>query len=98
MPPRDHHDYWAGTIMRSKRNSDLALRVREIRRETFGENGGPLLAHCLRIPFRTWLEFEAGRTIPAEILLCFVELTHANPHWLLTGRGNKYHGSDGEGR
>jgi hypothetical protein len=24
-------------------------------------------------------------------MLHFVELTHANPHWLLTGSGDKYH-------
>jgi hypothetical protein len=29
--------------------------------------------------------------------LRFVELTHANCHWLLTGRGERYHGSDATG-
>jgi hypothetical protein len=83
--------------MRKNRSLDLALRVREIRQEMFGENGGPLLAECLCLPFRTWVEFEAGRTIPAVVILHFVELTHANPHWLRTGRGDKYLGSDGAG-
>jgi hypothetical protein len=64
----------------------------------FGENGGPLMAEHLRVPFRTWLEFESGRPIPAEVVLCFIELTFANPHWLLTGRGDKYHGSNRAGR
>jgi hypothetical protein len=80
--------------MSQNRSLDLALRVREIRQETFGENGGPLLAEHLRLPFRTWLEFEYGRPIPAEVVLCFIELTYANPHWLLTGRGEKYRGSN----
>jgi hypothetical protein len=83
--------------MRKDRNLDLAFRVREIRQEMFGENGGPLLAERLRLPVRTWLEFEAGRTIPAQVVLRFVELTHANPHWLLTGRGDKYQGSESAG-
>ena len=78
--------------MSKSRSLDLALRVREIRQEMFGENGGPLLAERLCLPFRTWLQFEAGRTIPAEVFLSFLELTHANPRWLLTGRGEKYHG------
>ena len=84
--------------MRKRRGSDLALRVREIRQETFGENGGPLLADLLRLPFRIWFEFEAGRTIPAVVILHFLELTHANPHWLRTGCGDKYLGSAGAGR
>jgi hypothetical protein len=81
--------------MRKNHSSDLSLRVREIRRELFGENGGPLLAHRLRLPYRTWSQFEAGRTIPAVVILRFIELTHANPHWLWTGRGDKYVESDG---
>jgi hypothetical protein len=71
---------------------DLALRIREIREELFGEHGGPFLAKLLGHPFRTWAEFEAGRTIPAWTILRFLELTHANPRWLLAGRGDKYLG------
>jgi hypothetical protein len=81
--------------MSKDRSLDLALRVREIRQEMFGENGGPLLAEGLGLPFRTWLQYEAGRTMPAEVFLSFLELTHANPGWLLTGSGEKYHGGSG---
>ena len=70
--------------------SDLARRIREIRQELFGEHGGPLLAEALQIPFRTWLNYENGYTIPAPSILRFIELTKANPHWLLTGRGEKF--------
>jgi hypothetical protein len=70
--------------------SDLARRIREIRRDLYGENGGPLVAEELHIPFRTWLNYENGCTIPAPSMLRFIELTEANPHWLLTGRGNRY--------
>ena len=70
--------------------SGLAHRVREVREELFGENGGPLLAASLRLPFRTWLNYEAGCTIPAQIILRFIEMTDAHPHWLLTGAGEKY--------
>jgi hypothetical protein len=68
----------------------LARRIREIRIELFGEHGGPLLARALRIPFRTWFAYEAGRTIPAKDMLRFLILTHADPHWLLTGEGDRY--------
>ena len=76
--------------MSKKGSRDLSLRVREIRQEMFGENGGPFLAEQLGLPFRTWVEFEMGRTIPALAILRFIELTHVNPHWLLTGVGDKY--------
>jgi hypothetical protein len=70
--------------------SDLARRIREIRQELYGEHGGPLLAEALELPFRTWHNYEAGCTIPAHSILRFIEVTEANPHWLLTGEGEKY--------
>lgn len=68
----------------------LASRIRQVREERYGSNGGPLLAESLRIPFRSWLEYESGDTIPALIILRFIEVTEAHPHWLLTGEGNRY--------
>lgn len=72
----------------------LAQRVREIRLERFGEVGGPVLAEALGLPERTWANYESGVTIPALVILRFVEVTGANPRWLRTGRGEKY----GDGR
>ena len=68
----------------------LARRIREIREERYGENGGPLLAAAMEIPFRTLFNYEAGCTIPAMSILKFIEVTDANPHWLLTGEGPRY--------
>jgi hypothetical protein len=68
----------------------LARRVREIRRERFGAGGTAVLAVLLDLPVRTWENYEAGCTIPAQTLLRFIELTGAHPHWLLTGGGAKY--------
>lgn len=68
----------------------LAQRVREIREEGYGEHGGPMLAEALNLPFRTWLNYEGGATIPAQVILLFIELTDAHPHWLLTGEGARY--------
>lgn len=73
----------------------LAHRIREIREDTFGQHGGPLLADALQLPFRTWLNYEGGCTIPAQTILRFIELTDAHPHWLLTGEGPKYLARDG---
>jgi hypothetical protein len=69
---------------------EFARRVREVRVDLYGEQGAPLLAAAMRLPTQTWLNFEAGCTIPALVILRFIDLTSANPHWLLTGDGGKY--------
>ena len=68
----------------------LARRIGEIRRQMFGAHGAPLLAGALQLPTRTWLNYEAGVTMPASVMLRFLEITGADPHWLLTGEGNTY--------
>ncbi|CAN5842141.1 hypothetical protein BH23PLA1_BH23PLA1_05070 [soil metagenome] len=70
--------------------SQLAERLREIRAELFGERGGPELSRKLGLPVRTWYNYELGVTVPAEILLRFVELTGIEPNWLLNGMGPKF--------
>jgi hypothetical protein len=72
----------------------LALRVREIRRELFGESGGPLLADVLQVPARTWMNYEAGVTVPAPVILRLIDATGVSPRWLLTGQGPKYRTRD----
>ncbi len=69
---------------------DLAQRIRAIRIDLYGQNGGPLLAQALEIPFRTLHNYESGCTIPALTILRFIELTGAHPHWLLTGDGDRF--------
>ena len=63
---------------------------REVRQEIFGDHGGPELARRLGLPARTWYNYETGVTVPAEVLLGFIEQTGANPIWLLTGEGPRY--------
>ena len=72
------------------RKADLASHVKAIRKDLYGEHGGPLLAEALGLPYRTWHHFEVGMTIPGEVLLRFIELTAANPRWLYTGEGPRY--------
>jgi hypothetical protein len=68
----------------------LARRVREIRQDLYGEAGGPALAGALGLPAETWANYEGGVIIPAWVILGLIELTGADPHWLLTGRGGRY--------
>jgi hypothetical protein len=75
-----------------KENEQLSLRVRQIRRERFGDDGVSALSRALEIPARTWLNYESGVTIPAVVMLQFIEVTGTDPHWLLTGEGGPYRG------
>lgn len=68
----------------------LAKRLKEIRVDLFGEHGRPELARLLKIPGRTWYNYEMGVTVPAEVILRFIDLTSAEPKWLLSGRGERY--------
>lgn len=70
--------------------AQISSRLREIRQELFGEHGGPELARRLDLPARTWYNYETGVTVPAEVLLSFIDQTGTNPVWLLTGQGPKY--------
>lgn len=69
---------------------DLATRLREIRLELYGEHGGPILARELEVPYRSWVRYEAGASMPAQVMLRFLELTETSTHWLLTGDGAKF--------
>lgn len=68
----------------------LAQRVRQLRVECFGEDGAAAMANALRLPTRTWLNYEAGVTIPALIILRLIEACATNPRWLLTGQGPRF--------
>jgi Peptidase S24-like len=70
--------------------ADLSNRLKEIRQDLFGDHGGPELARRLNLPARTWYNYETGVTVPAEVLLAFIDQTGANPMWLLTGEGQKF--------
>jgi SOS-response transcriptional repressor LexA len=70
--------------------AQISSRLREVRMELFGEHGGPELARNLDLPARTWYNYETGVTVPAEVLLAFIDQTGTNPVWLLTGEGPKY--------
>ena len=75
-------------------NDLLATRVREIRLDLHGEHGSPVLAEELGLPVRTWLNYEAGVTIPAPVILRFIHATDVSPGWLLTGEGPRFEADD----
>ncbi len=68
----------------------LAERLKEIRVEQYGENGTAEVAYLLKIPVRTWSNYERGVTIPAQVILLFIAMTSVSPKWLLFGHGEKY--------
>lgn len=69
---------------------ELAERLTALRLELFGDRGGPEMARRLGIPVRTWYNYEGGVTVPAEVVLKIIELTSAEPGWLLRGKGPKF--------
>jgi hypothetical protein len=77
------------TLMSSARDT-LADRIREIRLDQFGEHGIPALSKAMEIPARTWENFEAGVQMPGSAMLRFIEVSGVDPHWLLTGEGDRY--------
>jgi hypothetical protein len=77
-----------GAVMKRHRFGPLAERVREIRRELYGEWGAPLLAEELGLAVCTWLDYESGALMPATVILGFIEITGVDPRWLLTGEGD----------
>ena len=68
----------------------LAERLSSLRLELFGDRGGPEMARRLKIPVRTWYNYEGGVTVPAEVVLRIIELTSVEPVWLLHGKGPKF--------
>lgn len=68
----------------------LADRLRTVRTELFGDRGLADFACRLGVPIRTWYSYESGVTVPAEVLLAFIELTAVDPHWLFHGTGSRY--------
>jgi hypothetical protein len=77
-----------------RQKTAVGHRLSEVRQEKYGPIGAPLLAMTLGLPLRTWLNYEAGVTIPGEILLRFIEASRVDAHWLLTGDGPKYRAGD----
>ena len=74
----------------TQQHAALAGRVREVREDLYGEFGAQSLADALGLPLRTWLNYERGVTIPAPVILALIEATGVDPHWLMTGEGDRY--------
>ena len=94
-PPRRHETAASWPARRNAPESTavksaLAARLHIIRVERFGERGGSEMARRLGVPVRTWYNYEIGVTVPAEVLLCFLEVTGVEPGWLLSGEGPRY--------
>jgi hypothetical protein len=68
----------------------VSERLREIRTELFGPDGGPDLARLVGVPAPTWASYEAGVIVPIEVVLAFLDVTDCSPRWLLMGWGPKY--------
>jgi hypothetical protein len=69
----------------------MSGRLREVREEIYGEEGGPHLAELLGISYQIWADYEgAGVAIPEDVIRRFVSPTGTSLDWLLTGDGPRY--------
>ena len=68
----------------------LARRILKVREDLYGPHGAQFLADALDLPLGTWLNYERGVTIPAEVILRLIDATGVSPRWLLTGGGERY--------
>jgi hypothetical protein len=71
------------------RQDSLSQRISEIRDQLYGEFGLETLARALEVPEQTWRNYERV-TMPAHILLKFLDITGSDPNWLLTGEGERF--------
>src|SRR5437879_586480 len=83
-----------GNIHRSLTSRELGARLRRVREARYGPDGGPALAAALGVPAATLANYESGVSIPGRVLLAFLEITGANPNWLLTGAGEPFLGGN----
>ena len=67
----------------------VAYRLATLRRDQFGEHGGPLLAMMVGVSHREWYGYETGKPIPKSVLKKLAELTDTPLEWLLTGQGGR---------
>jgi hypothetical protein len=74
----------------NRHRAELAQRLREVRADMYGEYGSQFLADALEIPLQTWLNYESGVGMPADIVLELIVMASVNPYWLLTGQGEMY--------
>ena len=54
-----------------------AGRIRDVRRESYGESGGPALAEELGLIADTWANYESSVVVPASVMLRFIAATGA---------------------
>src|SRR4051794_16087990 len=80
------------------RQKKLAVRLRQLREELYGEDGTWTLAEAIGIPVATWGNYESGVTLPALVLLALIEVTGVNPRWLASGQGEMLSGRHPGGR
>ena len=73
-----------------RKQQELAVRFREIRKDLYGESGAQLLADALQLRVETWLNYESGVIMPAHVVLKLIDIARVSPHWLLTGQGDPY--------
>ncbi|MCG3126082.1 MAG: hypothetical protein CHACPFDD_00911 [Phycisphaerae bacterium] len=69
----------------SEAATNLAGRIRELRRRQFGARGRGVFAERVGVSREEYAAYEAGRIPPADVLVRMCEVTGEDLQWLLTG-------------
>ena len=86
-PPRASAQQGIANFLRIK--AGLADRLREIRRDLYGEDGLENPRPRLGVPAQTWRNYVTGHNHTRRGAVEFVALTETDPQWLLTGEGER---------
>lgn len=71
----------------------IGRRLAVLREQRHGPRGRSAMAEDLDVTAKNWWNWERGRAMPGEVLLRLLELTGAEPLWVLHGGGPRYRGA-----
>ncbi|NLE29328.1 MAG: helix-turn-helix domain-containing protein [Phycisphaerae bacterium] len=71
----------------SEKVSGICSRLRFLREKHFGSRGKRKFADALGLPLSTYVNYEADRVPPSDVLVKVSEITGCDLNWLMTGQG-----------
>ncbi len=78
-------------IKATKKDIEIAARLRDIREQLFGSRGQTLMAKSLGIPRENYRKYETAQVrLPNHIMALLASKKNINLTWLITGQGSMF--------
>ena len=78
-------------IKATKKDVEIATRLREIREGLFGPRGQTSMAKSLGIPRENYSKYEMAQVrLPNHIMELLANKKNVNLNWLITGKGSRF--------